>query len=687
MSFIYSFLDYLYLALGLGFVIFFHELGHFLAAKWCGVKVEQFAVGFGPPIFSWRKGFGFRAGSSQQELDDAKKAETEGINKVDLSKFGETEYRLNWIPLGGYVKMLGQDDFRPDGASPDPRAYNNKPVRSRMLILSAGVIMNVILAAIAFAIVFNLGYPHPPAIVGSVVSQSPAMRATRADGTPIPLQSGDTILSFNGYDTVGDFSEVALYVALSKGGTSCPVKVQHRDGTIETLFVKPEIRQGDTTGLPAIGVAPPSQLKGPEIYADDPFDAEKMRQQALPDLAAVKPGDVITQINNVDVNPDEFWKLDSALEASQGRPIELTVKSPDGTITHPKISPQLGDTFSDVPMNFLGLIPRASVFEINDGSSAINKLKPGDDILSIEGAGTFVPNPSAQQARDALKKAGEKKAVVTFNVLSLCDSAPHLVKDLAVNYHLPASGGKYGLGVLLSLDDQHLVVADTLKDTASYEKIPNGATITQINGNVVNDWFQLRQIIADSKPDAELAITYQPTEPGSDAENVKIHLSAQDIDYAKMTNVTCNLALRNLPGTLKTSNPFTAMKWGAIKTRDTILQLYLQLQRLMTGSVGLNNAMGPVGLVHTGAQIARQGWSSLLWYLAMISANLAVVNFLPIPILPVDGGLFVMLMLEKIRGKPLSREFQNGVLVVGWLLILTVFVLVTYQDIARIVAY
>ena len=338
-------------------MIFFHELGHFLAAKWCGVKVEQFAVGFGPPVFSWRKGFGFKFGSSQQQLDEAKKAETEGVQKVDLSHVGETEYRLNWIPLGGYVKMLGQDDFRPEGALPDPRAYNNKPVRSRMLILSAGVIMNVILAAIAFSIVFRLGYPMPPAMVGSIVSQSPALRATRADGTRVPLQLGDTILSFNGHDTVGDFSEVHLYIALSKAGTSSPIKVRHRDGTVETLYVKPEIRQGDTAALPAIGVGPPSQLKGFEVYPEDPFNAAKLSREELPDFLAVKPGDVITQINSVDVKPNEFWKLDSAMQQSQGEPVGLTVKSPDGTITHSKISPQFQDGFSDEPLNFLGLVP------------------------------------------------------------------------------------------------------------------------------------------------------------------------------------------------------------------------------------------------------------------------------------------------------------------------------------------
>src|SRR6185503_14095883 len=94
------------LILGFGFVIFFHELGHFFAAKWVGIRVEQFAVGFGQAMLSWRKGLGLRFGSSGKEYEELLAAgKGEGV--------GETEYRLNWIPLGGYVKMLGQDDLRP----------------------------------------------------------------------------------------------------------------------------------------------------------------------------------------------------------------------------------------------------------------------------------------------------------------------------------------------------------------------------------------------------------------------------------------------------------------------------------------------------------------------------------------------------------------------------------------------
>src|SRR4051812_11292333 len=116
----------LLLIFGFGFVIFFHELGHFLAAKWVGIKVEQFAVGFGQAIFSWRKGLGLRIGSSAtkfEELVQTRAGEIRGQGSMERAGgytseeldaaandlgISETEYRLNWIPLGGYVKMMGQ---------------------------------------------------------------------------------------------------------------------------------------------------------------------------------------------------------------------------------------------------------------------------------------------------------------------------------------------------------------------------------------------------------------------------------------------------------------------------------------------------------------------------------------------------------------------------------------------------
>src|SRR3954467_14070565 len=98
--------DLLLVILGFGLIIFVHELGHFAAAKWAGIRVLAFAIGFGPAAVSYRKGLGWRRGSSEPEHQEL-------VQRGRAAGVSPTEYRLNWLPLGGYVKMLGQDDLDP----------------------------------------------------------------------------------------------------------------------------------------------------------------------------------------------------------------------------------------------------------------------------------------------------------------------------------------------------------------------------------------------------------------------------------------------------------------------------------------------------------------------------------------------------------------------------------------------
>ena len=129
---------------GLGLVIFVHELGHFLVAKAVGIKVERFALGFGPRLIGFQ--------------------------------WGETDYCIKALPLGGYIKMLGQEDLRPanEVEDLDPRSYNAKPVWARLCVISAGVVMNVILAAVLFVLVVMIGMDSPAAVVGAVKKHFPA---------------------------------------------------------------------------------------------------------------------------------------------------------------------------------------------------------------------------------------------------------------------------------------------------------------------------------------------------------------------------------------------------------------------------------------------------------------------------------------------------------------------------------
>src|SRR5688572_12339515 len=110
-----SALDLLLEILGFGLIVFVHELGHFAAAKWAGIRVLAFAMGFGPALLSWRKGLGFRFGSSEKEYLTRVNALASAGTTIEGARstyhsISPTEYRLNWLPFGGYVKMLGQDD-------------------------------------------------------------------------------------------------------------------------------------------------------------------------------------------------------------------------------------------------------------------------------------------------------------------------------------------------------------------------------------------------------------------------------------------------------------------------------------------------------------------------------------------------------------------------------------------------
>src|SRR6185503_17387685 len=190
-------------AIGLGAVIFVHELGHFLVAKACGVKCEKFMIGF--------------------DIGGYKIAR----------KWGETVYGIGILPLGGYVKMLGQDDDPahikeqmeksqvdsrsanakaikgPDGETyyVDRRSYLAKSVPQRMAIISAGVIMNVIFAFIFAVIAYGIGVPYQPAIVSEVVPGSAAFRAGVRPGDEIVKignQTDPTFLQLRSGVTLGD---------------------------------------------------------------------------------------------------------------------------------------------------------------------------------------------------------------------------------------------------------------------------------------------------------------------------------------------------------------------------------------------------------------------------------------------------------------------------------------------------
>ena len=133
---------------------------------------------------------------------------------------------------------------------------------------------------------------------------------------------------------------------------------------------------------------------------------------------------------------------------------------------------------------------------------------------------------------------------------------------------------------------------------------------------------------------------------------------------------------------LKASGPLDAIAVGLGETKRVMLMTYMTFVRLFEGSVKVEHLKGPVGIAHTGTIIADRGFIWLLFFMALISVNLAVVNFLPLPI--VDGGQFLFILYEQIFKRPVPIGFQNAATLAGLVLIGSMFIVVTFNDIMNL---
>jgi regulator of sigma E protease len=285
-------------------------------------------------------------------------------------------------------------------------------------------------------------------------------------------------------------------------------------------------------------------------------------------------------------------------------------------------------------------------------------------------------DPDQKTVRELTSRAGEEDKKISVTVIR--DGQRVELKDLEAKTRIDK--GK-GLGIGLGYSSASAVSRVLDNSPAKRAGIPDGAEITAVDDKPVDNWFAVRDLLATA---GSHKITARPpgSAQGAATRDYTLELSAADVDaLSHSLRATSYLALRDLPEVRKTSKPSEALSWGVVETRDFILQFYVTLTRMFQGSVSYTNMMGPVGIVNAGAHFAFKGPAWLIWFLAMISANLAVVNFLPIPI--VDGGLFTFLLLEKIQGKPLSPRAQAVAQIVGFAVIISVFLLVTFQDIKR----
>ncbi|TWU57818.1 M50 family metallopeptidase [Rubripirellula reticaptiva] len=674
-------------ALGIGLVIFVHELGHFVAAKSFGVKCEKFYVGFDVPI----------------KIGPIKFPRT-------LGKFtyGETEYGIGIIPLGGYVKMLGQDDdprkleeenkritVDSDTAEEpvlDPRSFPAKPVWQRMIIISAGVVVNVITGILFAAMAFGYGVTYSPAIVGGVTPGGPAWQAG--------IEPGGKVLSIGTlHDDNMHFREMKMEIltqGFEKPDQPIDVAIQYDDG-VRNFKLQPK-GLPDNKEFRMIGVAiPESVTLDTKSYARPQSVAAEAFTEADAGATITAFGD--TAIDDSSIVPGtNFFDY---LYTHPSESIELTLTRADEakTVTKVTLPPQkaksIGIRYAVGPIVAL----------VDGGPADKAGLKVGDMIEAVadnESVDAYsLPNqlvgstePLTFRVRRGQDDAAETVSITITPNDSLQTLSPTAVLsgDIGVNSFgfaykpLPTVSrvldeqstdgealqpGDQLQEVRLVMDDADM--PEWLKDeryAPVLESLREGQEFTSTTPlNAFVDTIQYLPIGAKLEVKATR---------GTDNKIVSSTLAIQEDDRYLFDR---GLGLPPREAVQQADSIGQALSLGFREGQRRFKDVVRFLKMLPQGRIGLKHVGGPLAIVDIAKNEAEKGISPQLMFLTMLSMNLAILNFLPIPAL--DGGHMMFLLYELVVGKRANEQLEFRLTIIGLLSLLTLMVVVFANDLFR----
>lgn len=580
--------DILVFILVLGLLVFFHEMGHFIAAKACGVYVDRFSLGMAPRLFGIR--------------------------------LGETDYCIGALPIGGYVKMAGQEDVPQDdetreeeyGDVPPERWLNHKPVWQRAIVFAAGPLMNVVLAVLLYAVLAGVGEYVPETKVdnriGAIEPGSPAVTAPlyRVAGDVRPGQervdydhepdtrgwkTGDRIASVDG-EPIRSISDV-VYAAIvgGEGVRNVIIERPGPDGSI-TRYISPVAPRmlSEDDKYPRFGVAPFQAALVDKLSED------------MPALAAgLQSGDLITHVD--------------------GEPVDVV-------------------TFME------------RITAMTSGETAALTILRDEESLDIPVAPTIV---------------GQLRGVLFSPPLHTTDEEERGQRPVvAAVQTFPAADGDEATENAGAEEDQD---ADGIASTG----LKRGDEILEINGEPATVALLDERLRENPGASVSLKVRRPPIWGGL-LRAESIETAELDIEPTGMVGLTWQTKMvYQRYSTLEILPEAFARSYQAIHRTLSVLG------SLVTGGLSPSDLGGPVMIYRVTTEAARMGYSWLLEITAFISINLAIFNLLPLPVL--DGGHLVGLAVEAVRRKPVNQRVAILVQQVGLVLILALFVFVTFNDI------
>jgi regulator of sigma E protease len=527
----------------LGILIFVHEFGHFLVAKAVGVRVLKFSIGFGAPI---------------------------GIGDYRLRwERSGTEYVVGWIPLGGFVRMLGEylpgdedhgtplpDDIRPD------EFLEAKPVWQKLSISFAGPLMNLLLPIVCLMGILWVGLPRPDAVVGMVEANSPAAEAG--------IRSGDRIVSLAG-KPVGWWDEVLEPIREGSVGTSLLLEID-RDGQRENI----EVELGSHTALDRFGAVADSGWIGLghrrlSALVGVPADT------SLAAKAGLRSGDLVVAIGDVAIEDWEglrrtYGEVASAARAEGLRTVRWRVERNSEKV--------------------FGAVPGASQ------DLAVGEADPAD------------PSPAGRSPRPAPETLDlDLAAGESLEVLGLMP-APILVHW--VEPGMPADrAGLQTNDLILSVDG---------KPIGSFQSF---ASLVQTSGG--------RELSLTYSRDGRVANTRLGAEETVVPGLYAIEGMEQKVYRVGISNALSSLP--GATSTDRVRNPLESLPRSVAMSWRMTTEFLEGLGKIFTGEVGTEQLSGPIGIARIARKSLDRGWLDYVFMMMLISINLGILNLLPIPIL------------------------------------------------------
>jgi regulator of sigma E protease len=628
---------YLLLAiLGLGFLVFIHEFGHYIVARRVGMTVEAFSIGFGKPIYTW---------------------ESKGV-----------KWQICYLPFGGYVRIAGMEKKGTLEPHEIPGGFYEKKPLDRIKVALAGPVTNIIFAFLVFALIWITGGQEKPFrehtnVIGNIDTQSSLYT--------FGVRPGDQLTAIDGKPVQG-FTDIFVEMMMNKHARHLEGKEIDYFTHKEEPFAYPfESGLHGMEAVSSLGIIPAEYLMFQAITAPgSPMEKsgiQKGDRIVWADGELIFSRNYLTQVLNEPITFLTIKRGDTTFFSRVPRlkitdlQIDNTQKAELDDWQHEaglmsKIAQLYFIPYNlnnrcvvENPISYVDKDLETKEYKPEARKKLGLSLEPGDIIMAVDGEAvtdSFQILAKLQNRKAlAIVQRSPRAPLISWKKADAFFENSFQIDKLSQIIHTIGTAQP-----LTHLDDLHLLSPVVLK---SFSELP---------------------LTPQMKAEADARFQAQKKQIEKiDDEQVR----AQQLELLAQSQKTLMLGI-SLEDRLVTYNPSPFTLFG-----DVVDQTWKTLVNLVSGSLSPKHLAGPIGIVQALQSSWTQGLKDALFWLGFVSLNLAFLNLLPLPVL--DGGHILFSVIEGITKKPIKAKTMEKLIIPFIVLLIIFFVYVTYQDISRII--